>query len=165
LETGDDEEHADSSAVRLASGEQRAEEGFWVAVLPFKCTGGKAELTALADGMTEEMVTGLSRFSYLRVIARSSTLRYAETSVDARTVGKEIGARYITEGSLRQAGSVLRVSVQLVDASTGAHLWAETYDRTFSPENIFALQDDLVPRIDVPSLPTRDSAQNASSSA
>ena len=64
-----------------------------------------------------------------------------------RAVGKEIGARYVMEGSLRQAGSVLRVAVQLVDASTGAHLWAETYDRPFRPEEIFELQDDLVPRI------------------
>jgi TolB-like protein len=92
-------------------------------------------------------VTGLSRFSYLRVIARSSASRYANTSADIRTIGKEIDARYVMEGSVRQAGSQLRLAVQLVDASTGAHLWAETYDRPFYPDELFALQDDLVPRI------------------
>ena len=147
LEVADEEGRVETSQVHHTSGERRADEGFWVAVLPFKCTGGKTELTMLADGMTDEIVTGLSHFSYLRVIAGSSTLRYADTAVDARIVGKEIGARYIMEGSLRQSGSMLRLAVQLVDASTGAHLWAETYDRTFSQETIFELQDELVPRI------------------
>ena len=125
----------------------RANEGFWVAVLPFKYSGGNADLTALADGMTEEIVTGLSRFSYLRVIALGSTSRYANQAVDVRSAGKELGARYVMEGSLRQAGARLRVAVQLVDTISGAHLWAETYDRAFVPEEIFSLQDDLVPRI------------------
>ena len=125
----------------------RHEEGFWVAVLPFKYSGGNADLTALADGMTEEIVTGLSRFSYLRVIALGSTARYANQAVDIRSAGKELGARYVMEGSLRQAGARLRVAVQLVDTISGAHLWAETYDRAFSSEEIFTLQDDLVPRI------------------
>ncbi|MGB8805419.1 MAG: hypothetical protein WCC93_10870, partial [Chthoniobacterales bacterium] len=125
----------------------RANEGFWVAVLPFKYSGGNADLTALADGMTEEIVTGLSRFSYLRVIALGSTARYANQAVDIRSAGKELGARYVMEGSLRQAGARLRVAVQLVDTISGAHLWAETYDRAFSSEEIFTLQDDLVPRI------------------
>jgi TolB-like protein len=129
------------------SGAARAEEGFWVAVLPFQYSGANAEITSLAEGLTEDIVTGLSRFSYLRVIARSSTLRYAQQAVDVRAVGKELGARYLMQGSLRQAGSMLRIAAQLVDASSGAHLWAETYDHTFRPEEIFALQDDLVPRI------------------
>jgi serine/threonine protein kinase len=129
------------------SGASRTEEGFWVVVLPFKYSGGSADLTALAEGLTEDMVTGLSRFSYLRVIARGSTLRYANQPADLRTVGKELGARYVIEGSLRQAGTRLRIAVQLVDASSGAHLWAETYDRPFSPEAIFDLQDEVVPRI------------------
>jgi TolB-like protein/predicted ATPase/Tfp pilus assembly protein PilF len=125
----------------------RADEGFWVAVLPFKWRGANAELEALAEGLSEDIVTGLSRFSYLRVIARGSTLRYTNDSGDVRAIGKELGARYVMEGSLRQAGSMLRVAVQLVDASTGAHLWAETYDRQFRAEDIFALQDELTPRI------------------
>ena len=129
------------------SGTARAEEGFWIAVLPFKYTGANAEMTALAEGITDDIVTGLSRFSYLRVIARSSTSRYAHEQADVRAVGRELGARYVMEGSLRQAGSRLRAAVQLVDAGSGAHLWAETYDRTCQAEEIFALQDDLVPRI------------------
>ena len=125
----------------------RADEGFWVAVLPFKYSGSNADLTALAEGLTEEIVTGLSRFSYLKVIARSSTSRYSNESVDLRSAGKELGARYVIEGSVRQAGTKLRLAVQLVDAVSGAHLWAENYERAFSPEAVFELQDDLVPRI------------------
>ena len=125
----------------------RAEEGFWVAVLPFKYSGTNADLTALTAGLSEDIVTGLSRFTYLRVIARGSTSRYANELVDVRTAGKELGARYVMEGHLRQAGGKLRLAVQLVDAVSGAHLWAENYERTFSPETVFELQDDLVPRI------------------
>ena len=81
------------------------ESGFWVAVLPFKYSGSNPDLAALAEGLSEEIVTGLSRFAYLRVISRSSTLRYLNQAVDVRTVGREIGARYVMEGSLRHAGS------------------------------------------------------------
>jgi TolB-like protein len=116
-------------------------------VLPFKYSGSNADLTALAEGLTEEVVTGLSRFSYLRVIALSSTSRYANESVDGRSAGKELGARYVMEGSLRQAGTRLRIAVQLVDTSSSAHLWAETYDRPFQSEAVFDLQDELVPPI------------------
>jgi len=136
-----------SDQSRSYSGKARADEGFWVAVLPFKYSGPDAALTTLAEGLSEEIVTGLSRFSYLRVIARSSTSRYGDQAVDVRTVGQQLGARYVMEGSLRQAGASLRVAVQLVDASSGAHLWAETYNRAFDPAEIFTLQDDLVPRI------------------
>jgi serine/threonine protein kinase/tetratricopeptide (TPR) repeat protein len=141
------EARASRPFARADSGTARAEEGFWVAVLPFKYPGASQELTALAEGFTEEIITGLSRFSYLRVIARSSTLRFAHGERDVRSVGKELGARYVIEGSLRQAGSRLRLAVQLVDASSGAHLWAESYDRIFRPEDIFSLQDEIVPRI------------------
>ena len=129
------------------SGSARAEEGFWTAVLPFKYAGSNGVVTDLAQGLTEDIITGLSRFSYMRVIARGSSSRFAAESTDLRAVGRELGARYILEGTLRQAGSRLRISVQLVDAATGAHLWAEVYDRAFQPEAIFDLQDDLVPRI------------------
>ena len=129
------------------SGAARAEEGFWVAVLPFKVAGNNSDLTALAEGLTEDIVTGLSRFSYLRVIARSSTSHNAQGAVDVRSAGKDLGARYVMEGSLRLAGAKLRLAVQLVDAVTGAHLWAENFERTFSPESAFELQDDLVSRI------------------
>jgi len=124
-----------------------ADEGFWVAVLPFKSSGNNSDLTDLAVGLTEDIVTGLSRFSYLKVISRSSTSRYANESVDVRSAGKVLGARYVMEGSVRQAGTKLRIAVQLVDAVSGAHLWAENYERIFSTETVFELQDDLVPRI------------------
>ncbi|MEO8432914.1 MAG: protein kinase [Acidobacteriota bacterium] len=123
------------------------DEGFWVAVLPFKHRGTDPGLEALAEGLTEDIGTGLSRFSYLRVIARGSTSRYASDPVDVRTAGKELGARYVMEGNLRQAGPKLRLAVQLVDAVSGAHLWAESYERTFSTDAVFELQDELVPRI------------------
>src|ERR1700722_19322955 len=129
------------------SGSARADEGFWVAVLPFKSTGTSTDLAALAEGLTEDIVTGLSRFSYLRVVARSSTSRLAKDAADIHSAGKELGARYVLEGSLRLAGTRLRLSVQLVDATTGAHLWAENYERAFSPDALFELQDDLVSRI------------------
>ena len=125
----------------------REDEGFWVAVLPFRYAGGNEELKALASGLSEEIITGLSRFSYLRVIARGSTAKYLSESADIRAIGKELGARYVMEASLRQAGSKLRLAVQLVDSISGAHLWAETYERAFSPESVFELQDELVPRI------------------
>ena len=125
----------------------RREEGFWVAVAPFKYSGDNTDLSALAEGLSEDIVTGLSRFSYLRVIARSLTLRSFKDSGDVRAVGKELGARYIMEGGLRQAGTRLRLAVQVVDAISGAHLWAENYERAFSAETVFELQDDLVSRI------------------
>ncbi len=134
-------------ATRTASGESRASDGFWVAVLPFKHTGSSADLKSLAEGLTDEITTGLSRFSYLRVIARGSTAKYSSESGDVRAIGKELGARYVMEGSLRQAGAKLRLTVQLADTVTGTHLWAETYERAFVPDAIFDLQDDLVPRV------------------
>src|SRR6185503_18565139 len=135
------------SSTEIRSSETRADEGFWVAVLPFKATGTNTELSILAEGLSDEIITGLNRFSYLRVIARSSTFRYASQASDVRTVGKALGARYVMEGNLRQAGAKMRVAVQLVDTTTGAHLWAENYERPFSSESIFELQDELVPRI------------------
>jgi TolB-like protein len=117
------------------SGAARAEEGFWVAVLPFKYTGSNPDLQALAEGLSEEVITALSRFSYLRVIAQ------------APAGGKELGARYIMEGNLRQAGGQLRVSVKLIDTTTVANLWAENYARPYSSDKIFEIQDDLAPTI------------------
>jgi TolB-like protein len=118
-----------------------------VAVLPFKYSGGNADLTALAEGLTEDLVTGLSRFSYLRVVARGSTAKFSSESGDIRAIGRELAARYVMEGSIRHAGAKLRLAVQLVDTVSGTHLWAETYERGFTPESVFEVQDDLVPRI------------------
>ncbi len=130
-----------------SSGATRAQEGFWIAVLPFKSAGGSADVKALADGLTEEIVTGLSRFPSLRVIARGSTAKYSSETGDVREIGKQLGARYVMEGSLRQAGAKLRVAVHLADTVSGMQLWADTYERPFTPETLFEVQDDLVPRI------------------
>jgi len=138
---------AGTPALLPSTGARSKERGFWVAVLPFKHRGAEPGVLALAEGLSEDIVTGLSRFSYLRVIARSSTSRYSGEGLDVRSVGQELGARYVMDGSVRQAGSTLRLAVQLVDASSGAHLWAETYNRSFDPDAIFELQDELVPRI------------------
>jgi len=138
---------AERAKSRTKAGAVRADEGFWVAVLPFKYSGSNSDLAALAEGLTEDIVTGLSRFSYLKVITRSSTARYANESTDVRSAGKQLGACYVMEGSLRQVRTRLRIAVQLVDTSSGARLWAETYDRPFQSEAVFELQDDVVPRI------------------
>jgi TolB-like protein/tetratricopeptide (TPR) repeat protein len=124
-----------------------ADDGFWVAVLPFKCAGGDLDLAAFAEALADEIVTGLCRFSYLRVIARSSTSRYAGSAADVRTIGTELSARYAIEGSVRQSGARLRLAMQLVDTVSGAHLWADSYERRFSPETTFELQDELASRI------------------
>lgn len=124
-----------------------ADKGFWIAVMPFSHRGADPEVGTLADGLAEEIVTGLSRFSYLRVIAGSSTARYADAASDVRAVGQQLGARYVMQGSVRQAGPRARIAVQLVDALSGANLWAENYERDFSAESMFELLDDVAPRI------------------
>jgi TolB-like protein len=125
----------------------RVNEGFGVAVLPFRYRGADADLMALAEALADGIVTGLSRFSYLRVIARGSTAQYASGAADVRTIAREIGARYAMEGSVARAGTSLRVAAQLVDTASGAHLWAETYTQPFAPDRIFAIQDELIARI------------------
>lgn len=129
------------------SGSRRAKEGFWLAVIPFKYSGADPELEALAEGLAEDITTGFSRFSYLRVIARSSVERSRDLNLGVRALGSELGARYLLEGSLRRGGTRVRTSVQLVDTITRTALWAEHYDREFSPETMFDVQDDLVSRI------------------
>ncbi len=138
---------ASRAEVRRDSAAARADEGFWVAVLPFKYSGSNADLSAVAEGLTEDIVTGLCRFSYLKVISRSLTARYTHETVDLRDAAQELGARYVMEGSLRQGGTKIRIAAQLVDAGSGASLWAETYDRLFHPEAVFEMADDVVPRI------------------
>jgi TolB-like protein/tetratricopeptide (TPR) repeat protein len=126
-------------------------EEFWIAVLPFKYASATSDLQALAEGFSEEIVAGLSRFSYLRVTSRNSTGDYGSDrrvrDVDVRGLANDIKARYVLGGSIRSFGSMLRITVQLVDEISGAHLWAETYDHRFHPEELFALQDDVIPRI------------------
>ena len=124
-----------------------ADEEFWVAVLPFQTGTGDESLRPLAEGLTEEVVTGLCRFSYLRVISRATTSRFTEEGTDSRAAAREVGARYVMDGSLRSAGNKLRIAVHLVDAISGADLWAEMYERQLQPEGGFDIVDDVAPRI------------------
>ena len=117
-----------------------------VAVLPLKTRAGDAELESFAEGLTEEITAGLSQFRHLVVVSASAAARL-QGPLDMRDVAKDLRARFVVEGSIRKAGSSIRVSVQLLDAATGAHLWAERFDRDLSTADIFAAQDELTGRI------------------
>ena len=119
----------------------------WIAVLPFSSTGDDPELTSFGQGLTEDIITGLSRFSYLSVVSRNSTVQYGGQAIDVRRVGKELGARYVMEGGIRKAGSTIRINVQLIDAHTGAHVWAETFDRNLDAAGIFDVQDAITDQV------------------
>ena len=110
-------------------------------VLPFQNMSGDPEQEYFADGMVEEITTALSRIRSLFVIARNSAFTYKGRAVDVRQVGRELGVRYVLEGSVRKAGSRVRITGQLVDAATGAHLWADRFDGTL--EDVFDLQDQV----------------------
>jgi adenylate cyclase len=104
-----------------------------IAVLPFTNIGGDAEQDYFADGMVEEIITALSRMRWLFVIARNSSFTYRGRAIDVKQVGRELGVRYVLEGSVRKAGARVRIAGQLVDASTGAHLWADRFEGAGSP--------------------------------
>ena len=112
-----------------------------IAVLPFTNMSGESEHEYFADGIAEDIITGLSRLRWLFVIARNSSFAYKGRNVDVRQVGRELGVRYILEGSVRKGGSRIRITAQLVEAETGNHLWAERYDR--APDDVFAIQDEI----------------------
>ena len=116
-----------------------------IAVLPFQNMSGDAEQEFLADGVAEDIITALSRLRWLFVISRNSTFAYKGASPDVREVARDLGVRYVLEGSVRRAGNRVRVSGQLIDASTGNHIWAESYDRDIA--GIFELQDDITTAI------------------
>jgi adenylate cyclase len=112
-----------------------------IAVLPFANLNGDPQQDYFSDGITEDITTELSRFSELLVIARNSSFQYKGKAVDLRQIGKELGARYLLEGSVRRSGDRIRIAAQLIDAVTGAHRWAERYDREL--HDIFAVQDEV----------------------
>jgi TolB-like protein/Tfp pilus assembly protein PilF len=112
-----------------------------VVVLPFVNMSGDAEQEYFADGITEDIISGLSRFRELFVIARNSSFTYKGQPVKVQEIGEELGVRYVIEGSVRQAGNRVRITAQLVNAATGNHLWAERYDREM--EDVFAIQDEV----------------------
>ncbi len=116
-----------------------------IAVLPFQNMSGDPEQEYFADGMVEDVITALSRFKSLFVIARNSSFSYKGKSPDIRQVGRELGVRYVLEGSVRKAGSRIRITGQLIDTSTGAHLWADRFDGAL--EDVFELQDKVTEKV------------------
>jgi len=123
-----------------------------IAVLPFNNMSGDAEQDFFADGITEDIITELSRFRELFVISRNSSFKYKGSAVDVSRFARELGVQYVVEGSVRKAGKRVRITVQLIDAATNRHVWAERYDRDL--EDIFAIQDEVTTSI-VATLPGR----------
>jgi len=116
-----------------------------IAVLPFQNMSGDSEQEYFADGMVEDIITGLSRIKWLFVIARNSSFVYKGKAIDIRQVGRELGVRYVLEGGVRKAGNRLRITAQLIEAETGAHLWADKFDGAL--EDVFDLQDQITDRV------------------
>jgi len=112
-----------------------------IAVLPFDNMSGDPEQEYFSDGLTEDIIIGLSRLRWLFVIARNSSFAFKGLAIDAKQVGRELGVRYLLEGSVRKAGRRIRVTAQLIETTSGNHIWAERYDRDL--EDIFDLQDEL----------------------
>ena len=109
--------------------------------VPFQNMSGDPEQEYFADGMVEEITTALSRFKWLFVIARNSSFTFKGRAVDIKEVGRRLGVRYVLEGSVRKASGKVRITGQLIDAITGAHLWADRFERDLT--DVFALQDEV----------------------
>ena len=116
-----------------------------IAVLPFTNMSGDQEQEYFSDGITEDIITALSKINNLLVIARNSTFTYKGKSVDVRQISRDQGVRYVLEGSVRKAGNLVRITAQLIDGTTGHHIWAERYDREL--KDIFAVQDEIMREI------------------
>jgi adenylate cyclase len=112
-----------------------------IAVLPFENMSGDPEQEYFADGMVEEIITALSRFKWLFVIARNSSFTFKGKAVDIKEVGRRLGVRYVLEGSVRKASGKVRITGQLIDAVTGAHIWADRFERDLT--DVFALKDEV----------------------
>jgi adenylate cyclase len=112
-----------------------------IAVLAFQNMSGDAEQEYVADGIAEDIITALSKSRWLFVIARNSSFTYKGRSVDVKQIARELGVRYVLEGSVRKSGNRVRITGQLVEAATGVHLWVERYDRDLT--DIFAVQDEI----------------------
>ncbi len=136
------EDHSGIGTASLARERLAPSDKPSIAVLPFDNMSGDPEQEYFSDGITEDIITGLSRFSSLSVVARNSTFVYRDSAVNVTEAGKALGARYLLEGSLRKAGNRVRLTAQLIDVESGKHIWAERYDRVL--EDIFAIQDELV---------------------
>jgi TolB-like protein len=116
-----------------------------IAVLPFANLSGDKEQEYLADGITEDIITALTRFRWLFVIARNSSFAYKHKSLDAKQIAQELGVEYLVEGSVRKSGQKIRISAQLVEATSGKHIWAERYDLELT--EVFAIQDEIAERV------------------
>ena len=150
--------HADNSLSAAADNKPLAlPDKPSIAVLPFQNISGDPEQEYFADGMAEDIITALSRFKALFVIARNSSFTYRGRALDVRQVGRELGVRYVLQGSVRKAANRVRITGQLVDTATGAHLWADHFDGT--PEDIFDLQDKLTETIVVAIAPRVERAE------
>jgi len=132
-----------------------------IAVLPFANMSGDPEQEYFADGMVEEIITALSRIRWLFVIARNSSFTYKGQAVDVKQVGRELGVRYVLEGSVRKGGNRLRITAQLIDAQSGAHLWADRFDGSL--EDVFRLQDEVASSVAGVIEPTLEAAETARS--
>lgn len=128
-----------------------------IAVLPFQNMSPEPEQEFLADGIAEDVTTALSRYPSLFVIARSSSFTYRGRAVDVKEVGRELGVRYVLEGSLRKSGDRIRVTAQLVEADTGRDVWADRYDRDLA--DIFAVQDEIAQVVTIAITPAIDQAE------
>jgi adenylate cyclase len=133
-----------------------------IAVLPFQNMSGDPEQEYFADGMVEEIITALSRIRWLFVIARNSSFTYKGKAVDVKQVGRELGVRYVLEGSVRKGGNRMRITAQLIDATNGAHLWADRFDGLL--EDVFELQDKVALSVAGVIEPTLQSAEMRRSS-
>jgi adenylate cyclase len=122
-----------------------------IAVLPFTNMISDPEQEFFSDGIAEDIITALSRYPSLFVIARNSSFAYKGRAVDVKQVGRELGVRYVLEGGLRKAGNRIRVTAQLVEAETGKHVWADRYDRDLA--DIFSLQDDITEAVTIAAAP------------
>jgi adenylate cyclase len=116
-----------------------------IAVLPFQNMSGDPEQEYFADGMVEDIITALSRFKSLFVIARNSSFTYKGRAVDIKQIGRELGVRYVLEGSVRKAGDRVRITGQLIDSDAGTHLWADRFDGSLA--DVFELQDQVTTRV------------------
>ena len=153
---------AGSSMTLVGSGFPRLDKPS-IAVLPFQNMSGDPEQEYFADGIVEEIITALSRIRWLFVVARNSSFTYKGQAVDVKQVGRELGVRYVLEGSVRKAGGRVRITAQLIDAENGAHLWADRFDGLL--EDVFDLQDKValsVAGIIEPALQAAETARSAS---
>ena len=142
LQQSGEKQHSPSQDLALAM-----PSGPSIAVLAFENMSGDPGQDYFADGISEEIIAGLSRFLNLRVIARNSTFQYKGRATDVRQIGRELGADYVVEGSVRRASNTVRVTAQLLETNNGSHVWAETYERRLDPENLFAVQDDITSQV------------------